>query len=178
MPLADPVLSRNMYTSKMLRLPLMMMSRVADGVTTTSAKTPKTKFLSYSTHDWTVSQLLLFLDADNGHFDNIPFASNVVMELHSSDECSSEDCFWVEVIYNGVHLEFSEECKEATKCSLPEFMGMIEFKGFVNTRTHYEHECAKKWSPNSNSMQNFLYRHFSSAAFNIYSPPGDESSFL
>lgn len=160
----------------MLRLPLTMMTKVVDGETTENGKTPKTKFLSYSTHDWTVSQLLLFFDADNGHFDVIPFASSVIMELHSSDECSNEDCFWVEVIYNGVHLEFSEECEEANRCTLPEFMSMIEFKGFVNTRTHYTHECAKKWSPNSNSMQNFLYRHFSSAAYNIYSPPSSSAN--
>merc|ERR1712176_1194748 len=175
LPLNDPVLSRNMYISKMLRLPLTMMTRKVDkeveGISLTSH--PKVKFLSYSTHDWTVAQLLLFLDADNGSFEVLPFASSVIMELHSTLECSTEDCFWVEVIYNGVPLAFEDECSEPTKCTYPEFMHMIQFKGFVNTRTHYEHECAKSWSPNSNSMQNFLYRHFSSPFYNIYTPPKD-----
>lgn len=145
-----------------------MSTRFVDSVVQGTNKPPKVKFLSYSTHDWTVSQMLLFLDADNGHFDNVPFASSVVMELHSSDECQSEECFWVEVIYNGEHLEFGAECENAKYCSYPEFMQMIEFKGFVNTRTHYEHECAKTWSPTSNSMQNFLYRRYTSGAYNIY----------
>ena len=157
LPLNDPVLSRNMYISKMLRLPLTMMSRKVDKeVDSTNdfelPAAPKVKFLSYSTHDWTVAQLLLFLDADNGSFEVLPFASSVLLELHSTEECSIEDCFWVEVIYNGVPLAFEDECLEPTRCTYPEFMHMIQFKGFVSTQTHYEHECAKSWSPDSNSM--------------------------
>jgi len=113
-----------MYVSKMLRLPLTMMARVADSVVEGTAS-PKIKFVSYSTHDWTVSTLMLFFDADNGHFENIPFASAVIVELHSSDECSSEKCFWVEVIYNGVNLAFEGDCEDATHCTYPEFMHLI-----------------------------------------------------
>lgn len=153
----------------MLRLPLTMMTRFAESSTEGSnISTPKIKFLSYSTHDWTVSQLLLFLDAENGSFENIPFASSVMLELHSTEECSDEECFWVEVIYNGKALSFEGDCEDATRCSYPEFMDMIQFKGFVNTRTHYEHECAKKWSPASNSIANLLYRAWRSPSFNIY----------
>jgi len=122
--MSDPVLSRNMYVSKMLRLPLTMMTRVVDGVLGGADK-PKVKFLSYSTHDWTIAQLLLFLDADNGKSEVIPFASNVLIELHSSDKCSTDDCFWFEVIYNGVMLAFADDCKEATRCTYTEFMDMI-----------------------------------------------------
>ena len=172
LPLNDPILSRNMYTSKLLRLPLTMMTKIADGyIGVNVGSVPKTKFLSYSTHDWTVAQLLLFLDADNGLFENVPFASNVLVELHSTEECSSEDCFWVEVRSNGKLLEFGEECTEANLCTLPEFMNMIESKGFVNTETHYEQECAKKWSPSSHKVQNLLNRRFASAAYNIYKEP-------
>jgi len=74
----------------------------------------------------------------------------------------------VEVIYNGVNLSFEGDCEDPIRCNYPEFMHMIQFKGFVNTRTHYEHECAKKWSPNSNSMGNLLYRHWRSASYNVY----------
>lgn len=55
LPLSDPVLSRNMYVSKQLRLPLTMMGRFTDAVVDGSVKEPKVKFLSYSTHDWTVA---------------------------------------------------------------------------------------------------------------------------
>ena len=87
--------------------------------------------------------MLLFLAADNGMFEVLPFASSVMLELHSTDECQSEDCFWVEAIYNGKALEFADECADAAKCTFPEFMFMLQMKGFVNTSTHYEHECAK-----------------------------------
>ena len=55
LPLSDPVLSRNMYVSKLLRLPLTMMGRFTDAIVHGNVKQPKVKFLSYSTHDWTVA---------------------------------------------------------------------------------------------------------------------------
>lgn len=62
----------------MLRLPLSMMEmNVKPKSSNESKATPKTKFLTYSTHDWTVAQLLLFFDASNGKFENVPFASNI-----------------------------------------------------------------------------------------------------
>lgn len=168
LPLSDPVLSRNMYVSKQLRLPLSLMTRYTQSAITGDDKTHNLKFVTYSTHDWTVAQMLLFLDADNGAFEVLPFASNVKIELHSTDECTKEECFWVEVNYNGKDLEFADDCASPARCTYPEFMTMLQFKGFVNTSTHYEKECAKTWSPNSNAIQNFLYRHFGSAAYNIY----------
>lgn len=119
--------------------------------------------------------MLLFLDPDYEKFEVLPYASQVILELHSSDECKSEECFWIEAIYNGKLLSFDGECEDTSRCTYPEFMHLIQFRGFVNTNTHYEHECAKKWSPNSNSIQNFLlHRHFSSSAYNIYK---DKSEF-
>jgi len=168
LPLSEPVLSRNMYISKLLRLPLSMMTRYMEAEIFTGKKVPKVKFLSYSEHDWTVAQLLLFFDAQNGQFEVLPFASSVQIELHSTEGCSDEDCFWVEVIYNGQRLSFDGDCEVADRCNYPEFMHMIQFKGFVNTRTHYEHECAKNWSPHTNSMSNLLYRHWKSASYNLY----------
>ena len=61
------------------------------------------KFLSYSAHDWTVAQHLLFLDAKNGNFTYLPYASQIIYELHSTENCQEESCYWVEVFYNGRH---------------------------------------------------------------------------
>ena len=62
----------------MLRLPLYMMKKNLEAKTSQKPEpTPKIKFLTYSAHDWTVAQLLLFLDASNGKFENVPFASNI-----------------------------------------------------------------------------------------------------
>ena len=103
----------------------------------------------------------------------LPFASQVIIELHSSEECSSEQCFWVEVLYNGKLLAF-EECENWDRCTFPEFMEVLNQKGFVYTRTHYEEECARPWSPRSNSVMNLLYRHWGSPAYSIYDEPSSQ----
>ena len=99
-----------------------MMSKIVDS---SGEKSPKVKFLSYSTHDWTVAQSLLFFAADNGLFEVLPFASNILIELHSTDECKREDCFWVEVIYNGKVLEFADDCASPSQCTFPKFMFLL-----------------------------------------------------
>ncbi len=87
----------------------------------------------YSAHDWTVAQHILFLDATNGNFTNLPFASAINYELHSSEGCISPDCFWVEVFYNGEHQIFADYCKDPVKCSYEEFLTLLAKKGFVDT---------------------------------------------
>ena len=95
--------------------------------------------------------MLMFLDADNGNFSDLPFASNIITELHSSDDCVSEDCFWYELYYNGILLEFKANCANANHCTYPEFIQMIESKGFVSTEDDYETQCATAWSPPAES---------------------------
>ena len=105
---------------------------------------PETKFIMYSTHDWTVAQLLLFLAAENGDFLVMPFASQIVMELHSdlSDD-PSEDDFWLMIRYNGKPLEFIY-CVEPTQCNYSEFTAMLDdVLNFVHSSTHYEAECSQ-----------------------------------
>ena len=55
LPMANPVRSRDMYVSKQLRLPLSMMDQFTDAIVDGSSEEPKVKFVSYSTHDWTVA---------------------------------------------------------------------------------------------------------------------------
>lgn len=52
-PLANPILSRRMYVSKQLRATLESMDNIISGTYDPLAP----KFISYSTHDWTVGQL-------------------------------------------------------------------------------------------------------------------------
>lgn len=110
-------------------------------------QTEDIRYILYSAHDWTVSQHLLFLDATNGNFTNLPFASQVNYELHSTDNCSDSSCFWVEVYYNDVAQIFDGDCAIATQCTYDEFLAMLDRKGFTHTTTHYVDECATPWSP-------------------------------
>ena len=71
LPLANPELSREMYVSKQLRVPLELMEDIVNNEANPSAP----KFVTYSTHDWTVATMLEFFQATNGNFTNVPFAS-------------------------------------------------------------------------------------------------------
>ena len=127
-----------------------MMGRFTDAaVEGNSLSEPKVKFLSYSTHDWTVAQMLLFFSPDYSKFEVLPYASQVILELHSSEDCNSEECFWVEAFYNGCLLSFDGQCEDTSRCTYPEFMHMMQERGFVNTSTHYDAECAEEWTPPS-----------------------------
>ena len=103
MPLQDPYLALQMYVSKLIRVPLGQMDAYVNNATQGwfPVGQPKTKWLAYSAHDWTVSLAWLFMDASNGNYTNVPFASQFVIELHSTKGCVEEDCFWVETYQNG-----------------------------------------------------------------------------
>lgn len=91
-----------MYVSKQIRAFLDKARMTIFGDYSEAPQVVKdTKYVIYSAHDWTVSQHLLFLDATNGNFTNLPFASQVNYELHSTNDCNDASCFWVEVRYNG-----------------------------------------------------------------------------
>jgi hypothetical protein len=132
-PMADPVEARNLYVSKQVFIAKDRMEAIIGG------KELPLKFQADSTHDWTVAQHLLWLNATNGAFLNVPFASQVVYELHSTEGCKEESCFWIEVIYNGEPLLF--DCEDPARCSWSEFGAAIG-DNFIQTTTRYEDECA------------------------------------
>jgi hypothetical protein len=99
--------------------------------------------------------MLEFLNATNGNFTVVPFASSVHFELHSTRECDSVDCFWVEIYFNSKPLTFEDICKDAAKCTYSEFIDMLESRNFVSSSSHYERECAKPWSPPEESLSGF-----------------------
>lgn len=105
------------------------------------------KYEIFSSHDWTVAQYMLFVDATNGNFTNLPFASQIVFELHSSDDCHTENCFWVEVWYNNIAQRFDGMCSDPTKCVWNEWLWVLKQKGFVSSTTGYVEECATPWTP-------------------------------
>lgn len=70
------------------------------------------KFMIYSAHDDTITNMLRFLDVD---FDWIPFAATVTFELRYSAKCletasDAAGCFGVNILSDGVPLRFSGEC--------------------------------------------------------------------
>jgi hypothetical protein len=67
-----------MYVSKQIRAFLDKAREIVQPETVTvdvPAKVEIVKYVMFSAHDWTVSQHLLFLNATNGNFTNLPFSS-------------------------------------------------------------------------------------------------------
>ena len=69
--MSDPVLCRDMYVSKAIRSFLDQSERIMSGL----APVDNVRYEIFSSHDWTVAQHMLFMDAYNGNFTNLPFAS-------------------------------------------------------------------------------------------------------
>ena len=147
LPLSDPINSRNLFVSKQLREPINLMN--ATILNATKGFYPlgvdQTKFLMYSTHDFTVAQSWLFMNASNGNYTNVPFASQFVLELHSTEDCKNQSCFWVEMYANGDILKFDNECLQPDKCTYDEFMALLESRGFISSDTDYRDECDWKY---------------------------------
>ena len=55
------------------------------------------KYMIYSAHDWTVSQVVQFMNATNGNWTVMPYASTYLIELHYDGSSYS-----VEIWFNGV----------------------------------------------------------------------------
>lgn len=150
LPMADPVLARNMYVSKGLRAFLDSSEYIIFNNTPSESlpyDVERIKYVIYSAHDWTVAQYLLFLDAPSSNFTEIPFAALLVFELHSSENCTDSSCFWVEVNYEGVPQSFDPDCASPTQCTWDEFTALLTSKGFVTTTDEYETQCATPYTP-------------------------------
>lgn len=77
LPLQDPILSRNMYVSKAIRTFLVKANQVVfeKPLDKIYQILDEVNYVIHSAHDWTVAQHLLFLNATNGNFTILPFAS-------------------------------------------------------------------------------------------------------
>ena len=152
LPMADPIRARNLYVSKQLQKPLALMD--AHIWNATAGWYPygidTTKFLMYSAHDFTVAQSWLFMNATNMNFTNVPFASQFTIELHSTQNCTNQSCFWVELFANGERYKFDEDCERPEFCSYQEFLDLLDSRGFIKSNTSYECQCAQ--DPYSDSI--------------------------
>jgi len=108
-----------------------------------------TKFMMYSAHDWTVATMQEFMKSVNGNFTVVPYAAQYTFELHSTNDCSSSDCYWLEIYNNGVIQEFSTDaCANSTKCKYEEFLqNLLPSKGFIASTDDYVTDCATPYTP-------------------------------
>ena len=143
LPMGTPELCRDMYVSKGIRSFLRQSEAIISG----AGPEKNIKYEIFSSHDWSVIQHLLFLDASNGNFTVVPFASSVVYELHSDPGCNDASCYWVEVYFNNLLYRFIGDCGTPGKCTWPEWLQLLEKKGFVSSSSGYVDECATPFTP-------------------------------
>ena len=99
----------------------------------------------YSTHDFTVAQSWLFIKATNYNYTNVPFASQFIIELHSTKNCTDKDCFWLELFANGMRFRFDEDCKDPERCSYHEFHALLDSRDFIKSDQGYKDRCAEHY---------------------------------
>lgn len=87
----------------------------------------------YSAHDDQVDNMEVWLNPQNYEMDFVKFASQVFFELSYSKECiasesAGEDCFHVDILYNGADLSLSEcsgSVVSETGCSYTHFKDLM-----------------------------------------------------
>ena len=118
----------------MMRVPLIKMEeRIADILGGNS--TSKLRYLIYSAHDDQISNMFEWLHPVNVALDYVIFASTITFELMYSELCvqsetASDECFTINVIWNGEPLLF-KECGDSV-CSYTDFkthIGNIWYDG-------------------------------------------------
>jgi len=137
--------TRRLAFSRMMRKPLEAMQNRVDELLGAEVKANPLRYAVYSAHDDQISNMMEWLHPNNVHMDYVLFASQVVFELMFDEECvassgATEDCFRVDVRWNGNNLGF-DACKasahlDGTGCSYTDFknqMAGIWYDGMSST---------------------------------------------
>ena len=131
----------DLYMTKLIQDPISVMQYKVDKLLGYNEEDysvyDQLKMVIYDGHDFQAVMLLKWLDASNLEYPHpTEYATQISFELLYSSEClssatASEECFAVQVMYNGTPLEFADVCKENPKlCSYKEFIDNIESKSY------------------------------------------------
>ena len=146
--------TRDLLNSRQLRKPMkLMQQKVNDmlGIQNEDSDTSKDlKYFIFSSHDTQVDNMVVWLTQNKTSFDYTPYASNVMFELNYSDKCiektPSEDCFGVEVMFNGETIDLCSGTGET--CSFgdfKEYMASIWYSGPHSD--DLDAACFQKYNP-------------------------------
>ena len=126
---------RTLYVTKIVERPLKVMQYKVERMLGQADRVPaldQIKLFVYDGHDTQAVNLLKWLNPSNIEYPAFTeYASQISFELLFSEEClesvetAGEDCFSVQVLFNGKHLELPG-CEEVGKCSYPEFKAYLE----------------------------------------------------
>lgn len=81
--------ARDLHISKIFRKPLAIMQDKVDQET--DKKYDDLKYLIYSAHDTQVDNIMTWLQPEDLSWNNVPYASTVVLELFVDNNCSADD---------------------------------------------------------------------------------------
>ena len=162
--------TRRLFLSRMMRKPLQhMRSKVNQALGKEQAGPENNlKYMVYSAHDDQVDNMMVWLNPTNYEMDYVLFASQVFFELSYSKTClanePSENCFHVEVLYNGNKLTLpgcTLYAKEATGCSFPDFMTYMKSIWYTGPfENNLDEACSQTYTVDDNSNPDSLFDKF------------------
>ena len=124
--------TRALLNSRELRKPMEIMQLKVDAELGIKKHDTDLKYFIFSSHDTQVDNMVVWLTQNKTYFDYTPYASQVMFELNYSEKCieetPSENCFGVDVIYNGETLDLCS----GSSCTYPafkEYMASIWYSG-------------------------------------------------
>ena len=129
----------DLFCTKMMRHPLQVMRYKVDRMLGKVESVPafdQLKIFIHDAHDTSMLLLLRWLQASNLTYPQpTRYGSQVVFELFYSQQCLSQEdktveeledeCFSVQVLFDGKALEFADFCAEPAFCRFSEFMNYV-----------------------------------------------------
>ncbi|CDW85891.1 histidine acid phosphatase family protein [Stylonychia lemnae] len=96
---------RQLLMTKQLSKPIQSMKNRIQEILSGNQSKDTLRYIVYSGHDDTISNLLVFLNPVNFYFEAVPYCSQVYFELYYDEDCVStkkdNSCFTLQMFYNG-----------------------------------------------------------------------------
>ncbi|CDW76973.1 major acid phosphatase map (histidine-acid phosphatase) [Stylonychia lemnae] len=121
-------ITRKLFVSKLLEMPIQNIMKRIDEISNGDKDQSTLRYMIYSGHDVQIANVLTLLNPiEIGDVYQIPYGSTFYIELYYDDDCikntktenDKQNCFWVQVIFNGKQLSF-DTCQNESKLSKDE----------------------------------------------------------
>ena len=159
--------TRRLFLSRMMRRPMKHMQTKVEAALGL-ASDDQLKFMVYSAHDDQVDNMMVWLNPNNYEMDFVLFASTVFFELSYSKAClaatPSEDCFHVDILYNGVKLDLNRctgSTVSDTGCSYKDFKAYMASVWYTGPfQENLDLACSQTYTAGDNSNPDSLFNRF------------------
>lgn len=103
---------RTLFATRLFQRPIQALNDRFEELANGEHRVDSLRYLLHSAHDFQIAQILVWLEPVGHEYIDIPYASQLMIELHYDDECLANpqvqfkaNCFTVEVLSNNVPLK-------------------------------------------------------------------------